>query len=472
MELLNLLERSRSTIHPGLERMQAALEELGMHQTTLVPSILIGGTNGKGSTAGCLWRLLALSGVRCGLYTSPHVVHFQERIQISDREITLEYLEEELVQVRSRLSSELYETLSFFELTTLLAFVVFQRNDCELMILEVGLGGRWDATNLVEPLASIVVSIDFDHQEWLGTSLASIAREKLGIARKDKVLFWGDQVHRAELQTVLSEARAACPFLLYTADTIFGVHEAKAFVRLPSCVPWHYEFPTWLDGRASIFKHNFALAAAVYYWLLHEDFFAHRIASSQRQTFAAATLAKFDLELSPWPFSFLGRMQKLQVLGSKTKTWDFYLDVCHNIASVQEFVRTLEAKGLAVRNRKKIAGFVSILRDKDIDPMLTLLREVLDPFVLFKIDHKRSITEDRLAQYDKDLVIYDDFAELWKVYADCVSSPVVICGSFYAVGRVIDYFKAYPQAFFGQSTLHASDPRHRLPSDPSASPSC
>ncbi len=459
MEILRLLERTRATIQPGRERMRRALDELGLDTQTLPPSLLIGGTNGKGSTAGSLWRLLALAGIRCGLYTSPHILHFSERIQISDRTLSMEDLEDELAALRTRLSPELEESLSFFELTTVLALTVFKRYECELMILEVGIGGRWDATNTVEPIASAIVSIDYDHQEFLGHTLDAIAKEKLGLARRGKALFWGERLHEAVLEATLNQAQHECPFILHRSGHAFGSKGATGFVHLPGLEDWSYPMPTWFEGRAPILKQNFSVAVAIFYSLVHEDFLARSNTTLLPIQRAHAALTQFSNDQGPWPPSFFGRLQRLHIQGSSAKTWDFYLDVCHNIASVREFVRTLEELGLVIRNRKKIAGFVSILRDKDLEPMIMLLREVLDPFVIFKIDNVRSITEDQLTKFHDDVVLYDDFADLWNNCADHIHSPVAICGSFYAVGRVLEYFKAYPQGFSAQSTLHATDPR-------------
>jgi len=456
--------------------MKRAMGELEMNEQTLPPSILVGGTNGKGSTSGMLWRLLALSGVRCGLYTSPHVISFHERIQVSHRNLDLEFLETEIHILKTKLSADLYNELTFFELTTLLALYVFKKTECQLMILEVGLGGRWDATNAVEPLASAIVSIDFDHQEWLGTTLQAIAGEKLGIARANKPLFWGD-LRRTELEETLQAAHKQVGFDLYRANRDFAwdAEECKGVFQVPSFDSFSYALPNWLEDRAEILKSNFVLAFSIYYWVLHQRLLSNLAPNSK--ALSLRSLNSFgmtepeivipkelrDLSLSStsfnvWPYSFLGRMQRMRVQG-KTKTWDFYLDVCHNIASVRECVRTLQSAGVLNEESKKLTGFVSILRDKDLDAMIELLREILEPFVLFKIDNERSISEERLAQQHNAFVLYENFETLWDHLADKVPSPIVVCGSFYAVGKVIDYFKAYPKTFSGQSMLYALDPR-------------
>lgn len=461
-EILRILERTRSTIIPGLDRMKQAMLELGMTEQSLPPAIVIGGTNGKGSTSGILWRLLSLRGLRCGLYTSPHVISFHERIQSSHKHFTLEYLNQELEALRSQLSLALYEALTFFEITTLLALYVFQRNECELIILEVGLGGRWDACNAVDAKASAIVSIDFDHQEWLGNTLQEIAGEKLGIARRGRPLFWGDLLYSQDLQGTLDQAQKQLAFELYKVGESFAwdEEEGKAWVRMDVQERFEYSMPHILNTRAEVFKNNFALAFSLYVWVLKKIPFAGRSVENIDAQVFQDDLHRFSADIPPWPFSFLGRMQRMQVK-AHTKTWDFYLDVCHNVASVRECVRTLQSAGL-LASGKKLAGFVSILRDKDLEPMLDVLNEVFDPFAVFKIEHERSITEERLNGY-KDLTLYDKFADVWEEFADRISSPVVICGSFYAVGKVIEYFGAYPRTYTGQSVLYSDDPRGLQP---------
>lgn len=455
MEILKILERSRSAIHPGLKKMQTALAEIA-YAPDHIPTILIGGTNGKGTTAGILWRLLALSGAKCGLYTSPHVLNFSERIQCSHHPLSLAELENELHELKNQLKPSTYDELTFFELTTVLALFVFRKLKCDFIILEIGLGGRLDACNAVEPLASCIVSIDYDHQEWLGHTLEEITYEKLGIARSNKELFWADRGQRSGIEKTLRDAIITRNILLRRMGIDFDYNNQTASIKLPTLDTWNYRLPNWLDRRAPILKNNFVLASAIFYWLVHHPSAKSLCKELEPALLAQKALNQFDSTSGPWPFSFLGRMQNLHVRGNN-KSWDFHLDVCHNIASVEQFVRSLEATGLVIRKVKKIPGLVSILRDKDLEAMLALLREVFDPFMIFKLDHERSIRDEQLTHH-KDLVVYDNFQHLWSVNATSLPSPIAVCGSFYAVGTVIDYFKAFPEDFSGQSTLLAHGP--------------
>jgi len=173
---------------PGLERIQKACE-LFNHPEKKIPSIHIAGTNGKGSTAAMLQSILTEAGYKVGLFTSPHLVRVNERFRIGNEEISDEELEEILnsIQVKIPLSPPLHkgdrEHLSFFELCTLIAFLYFAKHQVDLAVIEVGLGGRLDSTNVITPLISVITEIGLDHTEVLGNSIAEIAREKAGIIK-------------------------------------------------------------------------------------------------------------------------------------------------------------------------------------------------------------------------------------------------------------------------------------------------
>src|SRR5579863_5068467 len=171
----------------SLDEVAILLAALGNPQRTF-PSVLIAGTNGKGSTASTLASILSASGLRTGLYTSPHLARPNERIRIDGVEISDTDFAEHFFRVRAagqKLVEEkkLAQAPSFFETLTAMAFLHFAEPAIEIAVLEVGLGGRLDATNIVDPLLSIVTDISLDHMEWLGSTIAAIAREKAGILR-------------------------------------------------------------------------------------------------------------------------------------------------------------------------------------------------------------------------------------------------------------------------------------------------
>ena len=164
----------------GLEPMQALLEAIG-HPEHRLRVLHVGGTNGKGSTVAMAAAMLRASGLRVGLYTSPHLVEFRERIRIDGEMIPEGRLADLVARLRRAVSPGV--SLTFFEMTTALALLYFAESQVDLAVLEVGMGGRFDATNVVEPIACGVTTIALDHQEYLGTTEEAIAFEKAGIIK-------------------------------------------------------------------------------------------------------------------------------------------------------------------------------------------------------------------------------------------------------------------------------------------------
>src|SRR5262245_42127623 len=175
-----LASRSPSTVVLGLQRMQEALEELGHPELRLL-SVQVAGTNGKGSTCAFLEAILRAAGHRVGLYTSPHLVSVNERIQIGGRSIDDGALGARVLEVLHR--SPAARQATYFELGTLAAFQHFAASAVEVAVLEVGLGGRLDATTCSRPRLTAVTRVGMDHTELLGETLTAIAREKAGIFR-------------------------------------------------------------------------------------------------------------------------------------------------------------------------------------------------------------------------------------------------------------------------------------------------
>jgi len=176
--LERLYSLGRAGVRLGLERMESALRQLGEPHRAF-PSVHIAGTNGKGSTAAMLAACLRRAGYRTGLYTSPHLCRFTERVQIDGREIS----PSELARLVGRVL-EVEPGLSFFEAATAAAFCYFAEQRAAMVVVETGLGGRLDATNVITPRVSVLTRIDLDHTELLGTERAAVAREKAGIIKR------------------------------------------------------------------------------------------------------------------------------------------------------------------------------------------------------------------------------------------------------------------------------------------------
>ena len=213
----------------GLERARDLLVRMGEPQRRF-PSVLVAGTNGKGSTSAFLAAMAQAAGYRTGLYTSPHLERVEERLRIDGRTIEpdrLGTLLEDLVGLAER---ETGSPPTYFEAVTLAAFQGFDEAQVDLAVVEVGLGGRLDATNLADPVLSLITSIGFDHREFLGDTLADIAREKAGILRSGRpALVWIEDEEPAEsVRKVASELGA-------------DLHFASDEVRIDAVETWGWE---------------------------------------------------------------------------------------------------------------------------------------------------------------------------------------------------------------------------------------
>lgn len=171
-----------SGICPGLGRMRALLKALGNPHRTY-PSIIVAGTNGKGSTSAMLASILDAAGHRTGHYTSPHLVDLRERWMIAGERIDPALLEACIVDLHAA-GERIGISPTYFEALTVIAFDAFARAQCDLAVLEVGMGGRLDATNVVQPIAAVITPVGMDHMEYLGTTLRKIAGEKAGVIHR------------------------------------------------------------------------------------------------------------------------------------------------------------------------------------------------------------------------------------------------------------------------------------------------
>jgi dihydrofolate synthase/folylpolyglutamate synthase len=222
----------------GLDGIRALLSDLGNPERS-APSILVGGTNGKGSVAAMLDSMLGASGLRVGLYTSPHLVRPNERIRIAGRDLPSEELAFHLGEVRracERLLSEgaLSAHPSFFEVMTAAAWSAFRAKAVEVAVLEVGLGGRLDATNVSPAIVSVVVTIDLDHMDRLGATLPEIAAEKAGIVKEGRPLVSGVVQEEAASVLRLACARAGALFVDVHAEAPIEERGARFTLRTES----------------------------------------------------------------------------------------------------------------------------------------------------------------------------------------------------------------------------------------------
>ena len=403
-EALDFLFPRTTTIKFGLATTRALLKAVGdPHE--VMPSIHIGGTNGKGSVSTLVAAVLREAGWRVGLYTSPHLVSFRERIQVDGVPIA----EEAVSMWTGRLLSPILQRkATFFEATTALAFADFAARGVEIAVIEVGLGGRLDSTNVVRPLVSGITKIERDHMKYLGDTLESIACEKAGIAKPGVPFIIGER-NPALVEVLRREAKRA-------VERTGGrtARRTSADIRvLPPDYVWCG--PLSLAGPHQ--RRNAAVAQGVLTALPEP----YRPTTEQIETaFGSVRIA--------------GRLDR-------RGRWLF--DVAHNPDGIRALVTALKA----MRPRRPLHALVSILGDKDWPEMLVQLDQAIDKGVLTiaPTAAARGWDINWLGRWLKDptrppahaeWTLIPDFKEaIEKVQED--AGTVLVTGSFHTVGDVM-----------------------------------
>ncbi len=416
---------------PGQERRKFTLHEIGVlcralgNPQSQFPAVLIAGTNGKGSTASTLAAIAQAAGIRTGLYTSPHLERVNERVRLGAAGETAlaEISDEDFARIYFRVhdqaqalvqSGELPGLPSYFELLTALAFVYFAEQRVELAVLEVGMGGRLDATNIVEPLLSVITDISLDHQEWLGDTIGAIAREKAGILRENGVLVTLPQHPEAnqaigEVATELGvRGVSAVEFMPGMSAGADGAY-ALAVLGEEICV----ESP--LMGTHQ--HRNLALAIAAAVELGGDGRFPMRAAAIER-----------GIRQTVWP----GRMERLRAGGL-----EWVLDVAHNPAGAWALRAALSA---TARDGEAQTLVFACLRDKPLREMAQILFPLFERVVLAPVHSARATrVEELLAAAEATGVparATSSVAEALELARELTpTGRVVVSGSVYLVGE-------------------------------------
>lgn len=421
-----------------LEHMRVLLEAL-KHPERAFPSVLIAGTNGKGSTAAMLASILRSSGLRPGLYTSPHLVRINERIRIGGTEIcdddfARQHGEVDLVAEQLVQQGKLPWHPSFFEMMTAIAFAYFAREQVEIAVLEVGMGGRLDATNVVEPVVSVIADISLDHQKFLGNTVGEIAREKVGIIRRGGIVVTLPQQPEANDvigNTILELGAQGVSAVQYVPP----VSPASREFQVAGTEKKLYRYPLQVMGEeivietALVGRHqlrNVALAVAT----------AEELS---KLGFAAITPAAIErgIRETTWPGRF-------QVIPAGDGWPEIVLDVAHNPAGAWALRSALSE---LYENRPLIFVF-GAMRDKAISEMTEILFPLANRVIATQPDNPRAASPEEIVEAGRrtgaDIEpVGDVAAALEKARAGargkCI---VVVTGSIYLVGQVMQLLDA------------------------------
>ncbi|MBU6281032.1 bifunctional folylpolyglutamate synthase/dihydrofolate synthase [bacterium] len=375
-----------------LERVRAALALLGSPEAA-VPAVLVAGTNGKGTCCAVVHSILCEAGVNAGLYTSPHLVDFTERIRIGRRTIARDAVAsgiERIVEETGRAGIE----LTFFEMATVLAFDEFAREGVAAAVLEVGLGGRLDATNVSDPVASAVTTIGFDHEEFLGRTLEAIAREKAGVMRPGRAVVLGPRMPGEARGALLAEA-------------------ARVGARPVESDPSRGE----LDALALLGEH-LRDDAAVGLALLEE---AGRASSAFR---VDASAVRAGLASVRWP----GRLDVVR------REPLVVVDGAHNPDGVEALLRSMPAVFGSTRPRLLFAA----LADKPWREMAGRLSPFVSEAIVTGIDGPRAVAPAELATaFAIPVRVEPDPGRALRSLLDRPGDgPVLVAGSLYLAGSV------------------------------------
>ena len=410
----------QTQVHPraidlGLDRLGVVLERLQWRQPQ-IPVITIAGTNGKGSVSAYCAAIMSAAGLRVGTFTSPHLRSYRERIRVHDRLVLPDELLWAFEQIEAARGSV---ALTFFEFNALAALLIFGAAPLDAWVLEVGMGGRLDAVNVVDPDVAVVTSIGLDHQEYLGDTLEAIAREKAGIFRTGRTAVIGGREPSLVLESMARAVKAPLKRLAIEYNYIL------------EGLGWRYRGTHWdlprLPAPALLGDIQFTNAATAVAAL--EEI-------APRLTIAADAVAQGLSQVR-----LVGRFQVIKP-AADSPTW--VLDVAHNPDAARVLERNLNASPVPGRT----LGVCGILADKDASGIAEILDVSIDEWWCASLDGVRGRSGEELSNTVRGKVATNVVAAD-SVAAACaaalkVATPhdrIVVFGSFHTVGPALDWLE-------------------------------
>ena len=405
-----LFARTGSTAKFGLERTLALLEAIGNPHRQF-PSFHVAGTNGKGSVVATLSALLEQKGLRVGRYMSPHLVDFRERIVVDGEAVSEEYVCQFLARW-----SQYAESIgaTFFEITTAMAFHYFAIREVSVAVIETGLGGRLDSTNVIDPLASGITSIGLDHQEFLGDTEESIAREKAGILKRGKPGVIGSLSTGARV-AVYQVAESNGVTRIIEAERLYPTRDVTVSLQGTS-------FTMEYDGRET------QLTTGL-------------VGTAQAQN-ASVALSMLRAAKAPWTVNVdeaADILPRVKLPGRFQVVRNFILDVAHNPDGIRSVVGTLEL----VRPPNPVVAILGVLNDKDWRSMITALAPAVERIVLVappSAPPARAWNPEEAETFARsmniDARVEADFESAIRSATDA-SGTTLVTGSFHTVGDAL-----------------------------------
>ena len=411
----------QQTLHPQnidfkLERIKSVYEKLNI-KSIADKVIIVAGTNGKGSTVAILESILFESKYSVGTFTSPHIKRYNERIKINKEEVTSAELIESF-KIIDKLRGK--TTLTYFEFATLTAFYLFSKRKLDYVVLEVGLGGRLDATNIIDSNLSIITSIGIDHTEFLGTTIDSIALEKAGVMRPFSPCIYADQNPPSVL---LSYAKKNGSNFLYNQNDFF----TKILKD------------TW------VWRSNLGKELVLPLLPLRGDFqYNHASAALQALEIIEPSIIENTKLLNEGinNIALIGRYQRI------SSSPEIIIDVAHNADSAEKLMDNVNREP-----KKNTIAVVGILKDKDVYSLVKPMVNNIDKWFCGTINSERGMNSDEIKTRMSGAISHNDIETFDSIDEACTNAMkslrkedrLIVYGSFYTVSEFLDYYESISQ---------------------------
>ncbi len=406
---------------PGLSRTDELLKRLGNPEKGM-RFIHVAGTNGKGSTCAMLDSILREAGYKVGLYTSPYIVRFNERMCINGEPISDSELAE-LVETIKPIAETMEDKPTEFEIITALAFLYYNKHNCDVVVLEVGMGGRLDSTNVIDsPVVSVITGVAIDHTSVLGNTVSEIAAEKAGIIKKGCPVVYGGRDDDAY--------KVICDKALENEATVNRTRPSKIRIHSMSVEGTVFDYAAYLDLKLSLLgKYQLDNAATVLetVGVLNRNGFRISVGAIRSGLANAKWRARFELLANEPPVIF---------------------DGSHNIQGVTAAAESIKKFFITGKKRKKVALLMGVLADKDYDDMVSVLAPLAEMVFTVTPPSPRALDSYALAEVfegkgvpaEGNKTIYDGVKNAYE-YARTQNIPLVMLGSLYMYGEVVENFE-------------------------------
>jgi len=414
--LFYLESQHSKEIDLGLDRVLTVAKNAKVNDLQAKKVVLVAGTNGKGTTIRFMEQYLLALGQTVGVYSSPHMFEYNERVRINGRSAP----DQDLIDTFSFIEQHRQGTsLSYFEFGTLAGFKLLQSKQLDYVLVEVGLGGRLDATNILNHDVSVITSIGLDHIDWLGDTIEKIGFEKAGIFKKDKPAVVGEP---AKIASIIQQA---------------NTHQVSEFVQF---------------GQDYSFEQNVSMETSTWCFVYGDIRFNHLpniLIPKQNICTSLVTLIKLDIpleqELIEQTLKQLALPGRMQVLSQQPLQM---VDVAHNPHAVS-YLRSMLLNDVTLKSASKVSAVIAMMKDKDIKQTLALMNDVVDEWFVGDLEGNpraakaQEIADILLSLGQKNVTVLTNVKQAWQCGCENQSKDSLLLGfgSFYTVAEILNQVK-------------------------------